>query len=88
MSNSTLCKILHTPQLNPVENFPHPHLYNLKANILKVINILAEITIKGLLVQNFAPAAHESFPALVPFYRRWLKVNLASGKFSTSRFQQ
>lgn len=54
MSNST-----------PVQTFAYPHLYNHKANLLKVINILAEIAIKGLLVLNFAPAAQENFPEQV-----------------------
>lgn len=40
----------HPPKLNPVKNFLHPHLYNLKVKILKDINIMAEIAIKGLLV--------------------------------------
>lgn len=53
------------PKSYPVENFPHPYLYNLKAKILKDINILDEIAIKGLLVLNFAPAAQENFPEQV-----------------------
>lgn len=56
-----MCKLLQDVKLYPVENFPPPILYNLKANILKVINNLAEIAIKGLLVLNFAPAAQENF---------------------------
>lgn len=58
-------KFCTPPKLNPVENFPHPHFINLKANLLKDINILGEIAVKGLLLQNFAPAAQENFPEQV-----------------------